>query len=214
MRSHPPLICNENAGAVMFHFWHGIVSPPLTVSLSGSDSERWRALTQTHSQGSGHLLEVVSAGGIKDGAALEQLQGLLDFTLQTQDQRCAASDDFYMRKKKVAGRRLKSKATQREVRAAGRSWIMYRPSSLTPFGLPARQRGLTLNIYGIFTHPIGLLQLLLDDGLQGRKVGEAKCNQSADKWKTNTLWILIHGVHKMRHFFLLAQVLPSWMRHI
>lgn len=43
--------------------------------------------TLTHSQGSGHLLEVVSAAGIEDGAALEQLQGLLDFALQAQDQR-------------------------------------------------------------------------------------------------------------------------------
>lgn len=72
--------------------------PRLTASLSGLDSERRRGLTQPHSQGSGHLLEVVSAAGIKDGAALEQLQGLLDFALETQDQRCAASDDFYMRK--------------------------------------------------------------------------------------------------------------------
>lgn len=44
------------------------------------------------------MLKVVGAAGIKDGAALEQLQGLLDFALETQDQRCAASDDFYMRK--------------------------------------------------------------------------------------------------------------------
>lgn len=30
---------------------------------------------------------------------------------------------------------------------------------------------LTLNIYGVFTHPIGLLQLFLDDRLHGHKVG-------------------------------------------
>ena len=37
------------------------------------------------SQRSGHLLEIVSAAGIKDGTALKQLQGLLDIALETQD---------------------------------------------------------------------------------------------------------------------------------
>lgn len=33
---------------------------------------------------------------------------------------------------------------------------------------------LTLNIYGVFTHPIGLLQLFLDDRLHGHKVADVK----------------------------------------
>lgn len=37
------------------------------------------------SQRSGHLLEIIRTAGIKDGAALEQLQGLLDLALQAQD---------------------------------------------------------------------------------------------------------------------------------
>lgn len=37
------------------------------------------------SQRSGHLLEIVSTRGIKDGAALEQLQRRLNLALETQD---------------------------------------------------------------------------------------------------------------------------------
>lgn len=37
------------------------------------------------SRWSGHLLQIISAAGIKDGAALKQLQGLLDLALKTQD---------------------------------------------------------------------------------------------------------------------------------
>lgn len=43
-------------------------------------------LLQPHSQGSSHLLEVVCAAGVKDGAALQKLQGLLDSALEAQDQ--------------------------------------------------------------------------------------------------------------------------------
>lgn len=63
-----------------------VITDSFTVYLGWTASRG--GLTQPHSQGSGHLLEIVSAAGIKDGAALEQLQGLLDFALETQDQRC------------------------------------------------------------------------------------------------------------------------------
>lgn len=78
-----------------------------------------RRPTQPHSQGSGHLLEVVGAAGIKDGAALEQLQGLLDFALETQDQRCAASDDFYMRESEGDVRNQRRSSSGRSGQPAG-----------------------------------------------------------------------------------------------
>lgn len=91
---------------------------------------------------------------------------------------------------------------------------MYRRASLTSFGLQVRQRGLTLNIYGVFTHPIGLLQLLLDDGLQAHKVADAKYNQGADTCIMNMLLILMASGCKTKHFLLSVQVLANWMRHL
>lgn len=44
-----------------------------------------RRLQTVDLQWSGHLLQIVSAAGIKDGTALKQLQGLLDLALKTQD---------------------------------------------------------------------------------------------------------------------------------
>lgn len=52
-------------------YWGWADAPP---GLRAADSQR-----------SGHLLEIVGAAGIQDGAALEQLQGLLDLALKTHD---------------------------------------------------------------------------------------------------------------------------------
>lgn len=44
-----------------------------------------RGLRAADSQWSGHLFEIVSTAGIKDGTALKKLQRLLNLALKTQD---------------------------------------------------------------------------------------------------------------------------------